>query len=97
MSGARRHAAALSGPDARPLGPDDFTRMERTPQVKIIRRALGLSQEEFSARFHIRSGLCVIGSRDARHEIAAARAYLVAIGRPPKPCTTPRTPRRDPQ
>ena len=30
--------------------------MKRTPQVKGIRRALNLSQEEFAARFHIPLG-----------------------------------------
>jgi putative transcriptional regulator len=84
MSGARRHAAALSDPDARPLGPDDFTRMERTPQVKIIRRALGLSQEEFSARFHIPLGTLRDWEQGRKAPDAAARAYLVAIGRPPQ-------------
>jgi putative transcriptional regulator len=31
--------------------------MKRVPQVKIIRRALGLSQDEFAARFHIPLGM----------------------------------------
>ena len=41
------HTAALADPDAQPLTP---ARMRRTPQVRIIRRALGLSQEEFATR-----------------------------------------------
>ena len=49
-------AAALSDPDARPLTPADFKRMRRTPRAKIIRRALGLTQEEFAARFQIPLG-----------------------------------------
>ncbi len=56
MSDEERHAAALSDPDAQPLTPEDFKRMRRTPPVLIIRRALALSQEEFSARFHIPLG-----------------------------------------
>lgn len=36
--------------------PADFKRMKRTPQVKLIRRALGLTQEEFAGRFHIPLG-----------------------------------------
>ena len=39
-----------------PLMPADFKRMKRTPQVKVIRRALGLTQEEFAERFHIPLG-----------------------------------------
>lgn len=56
LSGEERHAAALSDPDAQPLTPEDFKRMKRTPQVRIVRRALGLSHEEFAARFHIPLG-----------------------------------------
>ena len=54
MTDAEIHAAAVSDPDAQPLGPEDFNRMKRTPRVKIIRRALGLSQEEFARRFGLR-------------------------------------------
>src|SRR5687768_15081905 len=56
MSEAQRHQAALNDPDARPLTDEDLTRMKRTPQAKIIRRALGLSQEDFAARYHIPIG-----------------------------------------
>ena len=49
-------AAANSDPDNRPLSPADLGRMRRTPQVKVIRRALGISQEDFAARFHIPIG-----------------------------------------
>ena len=35
------HAAALADPDAQPLTPERLARMKRTPQVKVIRRALG--------------------------------------------------------
>ena len=49
-------AAARNDPDAQPMTPDDFKRMRRTPRAKIIRRALGLTQEEFSKRFGIPLG-----------------------------------------
>ena len=49
-------AAALSDPDAQPLNPDDFKRMKRVPRSKIIRQALGLTQEEFASRFKIPLG-----------------------------------------
>jgi putative transcriptional regulator len=44
MTEAERHGAAVSDPDARPLTPERMARMRRTPQVRVIRRALGLSQ-----------------------------------------------------
>ncbi len=47
---------ALADPDARPLTGADLKRMKRTPQAKIIRRALGVTQEEFAARYHIPLG-----------------------------------------
>ena len=43
--------AAFADPEARPLTSDDFRRMKRTPQVKIIRRPLSLTQEEFAERY----------------------------------------------
>ena len=56
MSPKAVEQAALADPDARPLTEDDFKRMKRTPRVKIIRRALGFTQEEFAGRFHIPLG-----------------------------------------
>jgi putative transcriptional regulator len=48
--------APENDPDAQPLTHEDISRMRRTPQVKIIRRALGLSQELFSEQFRIPLG-----------------------------------------
>ena len=42
--------AALDDPNALPLSAADLKRMRRTPRIKAIRRALGLTQEEFAAR-----------------------------------------------
>jgi putative transcriptional regulator len=50
MTPAERHAAALADPDAQPLTPQGMRRMRRTPRVRVIRRALALSREEFSTR-----------------------------------------------
>ena len=83
MTEAQRHAAALKDPAAQPLRPADMKRMKRTPQVKIIRRALGLSQEEFSARFHIPLGTLRDWEQSRKEPDAAARAYLVVIARNP--------------
>jgi putative transcriptional regulator len=83
MSEAERHAAALADPDAQPLTPERLTRMKRTPQVKVIRRALGLSQEEFAGRFQIPLGTLRDWEQGRKDPDAAARAYLVVIGRNP--------------
>jgi putative transcriptional regulator len=83
MTEAERHAAALADPDAQPLTPDDMARMKRTPQVKVIRRAMRLSQDEFSARFHIPIGTLRDWEQGRKEPDAAARAYLKVISRNP--------------
>ncbi len=84
MTEAQRHAAALSDPDAQPLTPEDFKRMKRTPQVRIIRRALGLSQEDFAARYHIPLGTLRDWEQGRVEPDQAARAYLKVIAREPE-------------
>ena len=77
------HAAALADRDAQPLTPERLAHMKRTPQVKVIRRALGLSQEEFAARFRIPLGTLRDWEQGRKDPDAAARAYLIVIGRNP--------------
>src|SRR5436190_143491 len=77
-------AAAASDPDNRPLTPADFARMKRTPQVKIIRRALGLSQDDFAARYHIPIGTLRDWEQGRAVPDQAARAYLTVIARDPE-------------
>ena len=84
MTEAERHAAALSDADAQPITPDNVRRMKRTPQVRVIRRALGLSQEEFAARFHIPLGTLRDWEQSRKEPDAAARAYLTVIARNPQ-------------
>ncbi len=84
MTEAERHAAALSDPDAQPITPENARRMKRTPQVKVIRRALGLSQEDFAARFHIPLGTLRDWEQSRKEPDAAARAYLTVIARNPQ-------------
>jgi putative transcriptional regulator len=59
-------------------------RMKRTPRVRIIRRALGLSQQEFSARFRIPLGTLRDWDQSRKDPDAAARAYLLVIARNPE-------------
>ncbi len=87
MSEEERHAAAVSDPDAQPLTPEDFKRMKRTPQVRVIRRALGLSQEVFATRFHIPLGTLRDWEQGRKDPDTAARAYLRVIGHNPAAVT----------
>jgi len=83
MSDGERHIAASGDPDILPLAPEDGNRMRRTPQVRIIRRALGLSQEAFSTQFHIPLGTLRDWEQGRKEPDTAARAYLKVIGRHP--------------
>jgi putative transcriptional regulator len=83
MTDEQRHAAAVADPDAQPLTTDDFSRMKRTPQAKIIRRALKLSQEDFAAHFHIPIGTLRDWEQGRKVPDAAAKAYLRVIAREP--------------
>ena|SRR6516162_7291203 len=84
MTDEQVHAAALADPDAQPLTPERLVHMKRTPQVRIIRRALGLSQEEFAARFHIPLGTLRDWEQARKDPDAAARAYLRVIACDPE-------------
>jgi putative transcriptional regulator len=53
MSDEERHQAALSDPDCPPLTEEQLARARRMPTVKILRLRLGLTQEEFAAKFHL--------------------------------------------
>ena len=76
--------AASSDPDAKPLTPDDFKRMKRIPRAKIIRRALGLTQEEFAQRFRIPLGTLRDWEQGAAEPDSCARAYLTVIAHSPR-------------
>jgi len=74
----------LADRDAVPLSEDDFRRMKRTPQAKIIRRALNLTQEEFSLRYHIPPGTLRDWEQGRSQPDQPARAYLTLIARDPE-------------
>jgi len=84
MTQEQIEAAAAGDPDSRPLTPADFARMKRTPQVKIIRRALGLSQDDFAARYRIPIGRLRDWEQGRAVPDQAARAYLTVIARDPE-------------
>jgi putative transcriptional regulator len=83
MTAQQRHAAALADPDAQPLSDADMDRMKPTPRLKIIRRALGLTQEEFAARYQIPLGTLRDWEQGAKKPDQAAHAYLRAIAGDP--------------
>src|SRR6202158_4585466 len=80
-------AAARGDSNAQPLTPDDLKRMKRTPQAKIIRRALALTQEEFAARYHIPVGTLRDWEQGRAEPDQPARAYLTVIAHDPERVT----------
>jgi putative transcriptional regulator len=64
--------------------PEDFNRMRRIPRAKIIRRALGLTQEEFATRFGIPLGRLRDWEQGVAEPDTCAGAYLMEITRDPQ-------------
>jgi putative transcriptional regulator len=84
MTPSAIESAALADPDALPLTPADLKRMRRTPRVKVIRRALGLTQEEFAARYRIPLGTLRDWEQGRATPDQPTQAYLTVIARSPE-------------
>ena len=83
MTDSEVHQAAIADPDARPMTDEEFARAKKVPRLKIIRRALGLTQEQFAARYQIPLGTLRDWEQGAKEPDQAARAYLRAIAGDP--------------
>ena len=79
MTDEEVHAAAMKDPDARPMTDEEFARAKRVPRAKTLRRALGLTQEQFAARFQIPIGTLRDWEQGRTEPDQPARAYLRAI------------------
>ena len=84
MTPAAIEAAARADRDAQPLPPGDLKRMKRTPQAKIIRRALALTQEEFAVRYHLPLGTLRDWEQGRAEPDQPTQAYLKVIAREPE-------------
>jgi putative transcriptional regulator len=83
MTDEEVHAAAMADPDARPMTPEEMAKAKRVPRVRTLRRALGLTQEEFSARYRIPLATLRDWERGRTEPDQPARAYLNAIASSP--------------
>jgi putative transcriptional regulator len=54
---AGAHEMAERDPDARAMTEEEFARAERVPHIKTLCHALGLTREEFAARYKIPLGI----------------------------------------
>ena len=77
-------AAAAADPDARPMTPEELTTARRVPRVKTLRRALGLTQQEFAARYRIPLGTLRDWEQGRTEPDQPARAYLTVIAHDPE-------------
>jgi len=77
-------AAALADPDAHPLTEEGLGRMRQVARTKTLRRALGLTQEEFAARYQIPVGTLRDWEQGRAEPDQPARAYLKAIAGDPE-------------
>jgi putative transcriptional regulator len=84
MTEAEVEAAAAADPDARPFTPEELEKARRVPRTKTLRRALGLTQEDFSARYHIPLGTLRDWEQGRTQPDQPARAYLMAIAGDPQ-------------
>lgn len=74
---------SAADPGDRPLSAADLKRMKRTPRVKIIRRALGLTQEQFAARYRIPLGTLRDWEQGRSEPDQPAKSFLRVIATEP--------------
>ena len=84
MSESEIEAAARADPDAQPWTEEQLARAKRVPRAKLIRRALGFTQEQFAAHYHIPLGTLRDWEQGAAKPDQAAKAYLSVIAREPE-------------
>jgi len=84
MTDEEVHAAAVADPDAQPLTEERLALMRRVPRAKTLRRALGLTQEAFAARYQIPLGTLRDWEQGRAEPDQPARAYLRAIAGDPE-------------
>jgi putative transcriptional regulator len=83
MTEAEISAAAAADPDARPMTDAEWQSARKVPRTKTLRRALGLTQEEFAARYQIPLGTLRDWEQGKAEPDQSARAYLKAIAGDP--------------
>jgi putative transcriptional regulator len=70
-------------PAALPITPEEMAKAQRAPRVKTLRRALGLTQEEFAARYRIPLGTLRDWEQGRTEPDQPARAYINIIASDP--------------
>ena len=76
-------AAALSDPDAAPIPVHETPGLTPIVNTRKLRDRLGMTQEEFAARYRIPVGTLRDWEQGRKRPDAPARAYLTIIARDP--------------
>ena len=84
LTDAEVHEAALKDPDAQPLSDEALALVKPVPRARTLRRALGLTQEEFAAGYHIPIGTLRDWEQGRSEPDQPARAYLTVIAHDPE-------------
>jgi putative transcriptional regulator len=84
MTDEEVEANALADPDNQPMTEEQARTAPRMPRVKVIRRALRLTQEEFSTRYRIPLGTLRDWEQGRSEPDQPARAYLKVIAVDPE-------------
>lgn len=84
MTAEEIHAAALSDPDAAPIGFFELPGFIHIPNVRKLRVRLGMTQEAFAAAYRIPVGTLRDWEQGRKRPDAPARAYLMVIARDPE-------------
>jgi putative transcriptional regulator len=84
MTAEEVEQAASADPEARPFTPAELAAVKRIPRTRTLRRALGLTQEEFAARYHILLGTLRDWEQGRSEPDQPARAYLTGIACEPE-------------
>ena len=84
MSDEDVERAALSDPSAQPAADEELQRFNRPPDVRVIRRALGLTQEQFAATFHLSAATVRDWEQTRSQPDQAARTLLRLIEKVPQ-------------
>jgi putative transcriptional regulator len=83
MSSEEALRNALDDPDSLPLTPEQLSRLRRVPNPQAIRRAMGLTQEQFARRFEIAVSTLRAWEEHRLIPDSTAKAYLRVIERNP--------------
>jgi putative transcriptional regulator len=77
-------SAAAEDAENQPLTKARLKRLVKVPRIKTLRRALGLTQEEFAARYRIPIGTLRDWEQERSQPDGPALAYLTVIARDPE-------------